>query len=215
MAWKHWPSEPEIVNMKRHLLVNKRDVTIMQSTRRKSAVNDRSRLSRALPSRSPGFDTQPTSKYAGINRRSRRIMVLSIINRWLSYVTSNCQCAACRSCFAWSAAQPAVKTNWLIITWCLSSSIFTDIAAVRSSATPVNGKLRTMRACSLKASVAAKALLPSRSLLARLPVITNISCHHHQQQTRTRSLIGYGVKTASTHGRSIGPSTNGQSAQVT
>lgn len=43
-------------------------------------------------------------------------------------LTSNCQWAACRSCFAWSAAQPAVKTNWLIMTWCLSSSIFTDIA---------------------------------------------------------------------------------------
>lgn len=40
------------------------------------------------------------------------------------FPTSNCQCAAWRSCFAWSAAQPAVRTNWLIITWCLSSSIF-------------------------------------------------------------------------------------------
>ena len=38
--------------------------------------------------------------------------------------TSNCQCAACKSCFAWSAAQPAARTNWLIITWCLSSSMF-------------------------------------------------------------------------------------------
>lgn len=47
--------------------------------------------------------------------------------------TSNCQCAAWRSCFAWSAAQPAVRTNWLIITWCLSSSIFrrTPLAPTR------------------------------------------------------------------------------------
>ncbi len=200
--------------MKRHLLVNKRDVTLYNAADTTGKRCERTLA--AVSSRSPGFDTQPTSKYAGVNRRSRWIMVISIINRWLGWVTSNCQCAACRSCFAWSAAQPAVKTNWLIITWCLSSSIFTDIAAVRSSATPVNGKLRTMRVCSLKASVAAKAL-PSRSLLARarLPVTTNISCHHHQQQTRTRSLIGYGAKTASTHGRPIGPSTNGQSAQVT
>lgn len=42
--------------------------------------------------------------------------------------TSNCQWAACSSCFAWSAAQPAVSTNWLIMTWCLSSSMFTDMA---------------------------------------------------------------------------------------
>lgn len=38
-------------------------------------------------------------------------------------LTSNCQCAACSSCLAWSAAQPAASTNWLIITWCLSSSM--------------------------------------------------------------------------------------------
>lgn len=42
------------------------------------------------------------------------------------FFTSNCQCAACKSCFAWSAAQPAVRTNWLIMTWCLSSSIFDE-----------------------------------------------------------------------------------------
>lgn len=47
--------------------------------------------------------------------------------------TSNCQWAAWRSCFAWSAAQPAVKTNWLIMTWCLSSSIFTDMTAFYST----------------------------------------------------------------------------------
>lgn len=41
---------------------------------------------------------------------------------------SNCQCAACSSCLAWSAAQPAASTNWLIITWCRSSSMFTDMA---------------------------------------------------------------------------------------
>jgi hypothetical protein len=40
--------------------------------------------------------------------------------------TSNCQCAACRSCFAWSAAHPAVRTNWFIITWCFRSSIFAE-----------------------------------------------------------------------------------------
>lgn len=43
--------------------------------------------------------------------------------------TSNCQWAACSSCFAWSAAQPAASTNWLIMTWCRSSSIFTDMAS--------------------------------------------------------------------------------------
>lgn len=43
------------------------------------------------------------------------------------FFTSNCQCAACKSCFAWSAAQPAVRTNWLIMTWCLSSSIFDEV----------------------------------------------------------------------------------------
>lgn len=48
-------------------------------------------------------------------------------------LTSNCQWAACRSCFAWSAAQPAVKTNWLIMTWCLSSSIFTDMATFHAT----------------------------------------------------------------------------------
>lgn len=42
--------------------------------------------------------------------------------------TSNCQWAACSSCFAWSAAQPAASTNWLIMTWCRSSSMFTDMA---------------------------------------------------------------------------------------
>lgn len=50
--------------------------------------------------------------------------------------TSNCQWAACSSCFAWSAAQPAVSTNWLIITWCLSSSMFTDMAPPRSPLRP-------------------------------------------------------------------------------
>lgn len=44
-------------------------------------------------------------------------------------LTSNCQWAACSSCFAWSAAHPAVKTNWLIMTWCLSSSMFTELPA--------------------------------------------------------------------------------------
>lgn len=39
---------------------------------------------------------------------------------------SNCQCAACKSCFAWSAAHPAVRTNWFIITWCFRSSIFAE-----------------------------------------------------------------------------------------
>lgn len=43
---------------------------------------------------------------------------------------SNCQWAACSSCFAWSAAQPAARTNWLIMTWCRSSSMFTDIAPI-------------------------------------------------------------------------------------
>lgn len=47
--------------------------------------------------------------------------------------TSNCQWAAWRSCFAWSAAQPAVKTNWLIMTWCRSSSMFTDMTAFYST----------------------------------------------------------------------------------
>lgn len=37
--------------------------------------------------------------------------------------TSNCQCAACSNCFAWSWAQPAASTNWLIITCSLNESI--------------------------------------------------------------------------------------------
>lgn len=49
-------------------------------------------------------------------------------------VTSNCQCAACKSCFAWSAAQPAVRTNWLIMTWCLSSSIFDEARVLLAAA---------------------------------------------------------------------------------
>lgn len=48
--------------------------------------------------------------------------------------TSNCQCAAWRSCFAWSAAQPAVRTNWLIMTWCLSSSIFDEARVLLAAA---------------------------------------------------------------------------------
>lgn len=55
------------------------------------------------------------------------------VNRPDFTLTSNCQWAACRSCFAWSAAQPAVKTNWLIMTWCLSSSIFTDMATFHAT----------------------------------------------------------------------------------
>ncbi|CAB0004769.1 unnamed protein product [Nesidiocoris tenuis] len=38
-------------------------------------------------------------------------------------LTSNCQCAACSSCFACSRAQPAARTNWLIITCSLSESM--------------------------------------------------------------------------------------------
>lgn len=40
-------------------------------------------------------------------------------------ITSNCQCAACNICFAWSRAHPAAKTNWLIITCSLNESIIT------------------------------------------------------------------------------------------
>ena len=50
------------------------------------------------------------------------------------FFTSNCQCAACKSCFAWSAAQPAVRTNWLIMTWCLSSSIFDEARVLLAAA---------------------------------------------------------------------------------
>lgn len=38
--------------------------------------------------------------------------------------TSNCQCADCRSCLAWSRAHPAASTNWLIITCSFKVSIF-------------------------------------------------------------------------------------------
>uniref|UniRef100_A0A0E9UPW0 Uncharacterized protein n=1 Tax=Anguilla anguilla TaxID=7936 RepID=A0A0E9UPW0_ANGAN len=31
------------------------------------------------------------------------------------------------ACFAWSPAQPAARTNWLIINWCLSSSMFAAV----------------------------------------------------------------------------------------
>lgn len=43
-----------------------------------------------------------------------------------SFLTSNCQWAACRSCFAWSAVHPAVRTNWFIITWFFRSSMFAE-----------------------------------------------------------------------------------------
>lgn len=37
--------------------------------------------------------------------------------------TSNCQCADCSNCFAWSLAHPAANTNWLIITCSFNESI--------------------------------------------------------------------------------------------
>ncbi len=66
-------------------------------------------------------------------------------------LTSNCQCAACKSCFAWSAAHPAVKTNWFIITWCLSSSIFAGVCfrATNNSILPGTGFLRFILSASL------------------------------------------------------------------
>lgn len=63
--------------------------------------------------------------------------------------TSNCQCAACKSCFAWSAAHPAVKTNWFIITWCLSSSIFA-VVCFRATSSSVSPGMVFLR-CSLSA----------------------------------------------------------------
>lgn len=41
------------------------------------------------------------------------------------HTTSNCQCAACKSCFAWSLAQPAAITNWFIIACSFNVSILT------------------------------------------------------------------------------------------
>lgn len=38
--------------------------------------------------------------------------------------TSNCQCAACNNCLAWSWAHPAATTNWLIIICSRNESIF-------------------------------------------------------------------------------------------
>lgn len=66
-----------------------------------------------------------------------------------SALTSNCQCAACKSCFAWSAAHPAVRTNWFIITWCLSSSISAGVC-FRATSNSVSPGMVFLR-CSLSA----------------------------------------------------------------
>lgn len=87
--------------------------------------------------------------------------------------TSNCQCAACKSCFAWSAAQPAVRTNWFIMTWCLSSSIF-DEARVLLAATGSETDFRP-----LFLSVFARVVSvspPQSSTITAGPANTNIYC---------------------------------------
>lgn len=38
---------------------------------------------------------------------------------------SNCQCAACKSCLAWSLAHPAAITNWFIMACSFNASIST------------------------------------------------------------------------------------------
>lgn len=74
--------------------------------------------------------------------------LLGMLVSWKNVLraVSNCQWAACSSCFAWSAAQPAASTNWLIMTWCLSSSMFTDMAPLpRCPLPPAAALLRLTR----------------------------------------------------------------------
>lgn len=118
-------------------------------------------------------------------------------------LTSNCQWAAWRSCFAWSAAQPAVKTNWLIMTWCRSSSIFTDMIAAplprlkktktkklqqqrqsggggeTKTGSGVFGTVRAARPCVSECAPPFAAFLPSKAT-------TIFSCHHQQQRGACR-----------------------------
>lgn len=101
------------------------------------------------------------------------------VNPTASPPTSNCQWAAWRSCFAWSAAQPAVKTNWLIMTWCRSSSIFTDMTAfysMRSRRFQVENETNKVKMLLLTESCLA--LRPPSLLRSPSAATIIFLCHH-------------------------------------
>lgn len=52
--------------------------------------------------------------------------------------TSNCQCAAWRSCRAWSLAQPATITNWFIIACSFNLSILVEIRRTSNNRGPLS-----------------------------------------------------------------------------
>ena len=52
--------------------------------------------------------------------------------------TSNCQCAAWRSCRAWSLAQPATITNWFIIACSFNLSILVEIRRTSNNQGPLS-----------------------------------------------------------------------------